>query len=371
MLDEGHNDPRIALVDGDADATQVAGARQAPGELRPGGAAVRGLEQAAARTASPVAERGATTLVGAGVERVGTFRIHGDVDHAGVFIEKFHIGPGLAAVGRLVDATLLVGPVEPPEGCHVCDIRVRGMNHDASDVLRLLEAHVLERPSCVRALVDAAAPGRRLPVVGLARAHIQDRRVGGGEGQVADRGIVLVGEDGLEGRAAVRGLENARRSHPHVERQRIRFHHREVIHTASHVGGTDVAKLHCFEVIGGQGREGRGGGRRHGLRGLLLSAREGGGEQERQSRDACMSGKIHWGLQMGEGGAARATIGVAGRGFWCGSARASNANDSAGAHAANGPAAWTPMIPEKIGRYTVIERLGIRANRCFSMAPYL
>jgi hypothetical protein len=61
------------------------------------------------------------------------------------------------------------------------------VDKDAADVVRVGEAEVLPGLSAVERLVDVVPPRRRLPVVRLARAHVQDLRVGGGDREVADR----------------------------------------------------------------------------------------------------------------------------------------------------------------------------------------
>ena len=83
------------------------------------------------------------------------------------------------------------------------------MDHDAADVVGLLEAQVGPGGAAVHGFVDAVAPGGALPVVGLAGADVEDRRVGGREREIADGGIGLILEDGLPGVAAVDGLEDA------------------------------------------------------------------------------------------------------------------------------------------------------------------
>ena len=65
--------------------------------------------------------------------------------------------PGLAAVGRLVEAALAAGGPERSLRGDVDDVRVARIDDDLGDVLGLLEAHVRPALAAVEAAVDAVA----------------------------------------------------------------------------------------------------------------------------------------------------------------------------------------------------------------------
>ena len=98
----------------------------------------------------------------------------------------------------------------------------------------------------IHRFVDAIAPGGALAIVGLAGSHVENRRVGRGEREVADRGIGLLVEDGLPGVAAVDGLEDSAGGGADIHDARVRFDHGEVVDSTAHGGGADTAE---FQVL--------------------------------------------------------------------------------------------------------------------------
>ena len=85
-----------------------------------------------------------------------------------------------------------------------------------------------------------------MAIVGLAGADVENRRVGGREREVADRGVRLVVEDGLPGVAAVDGLEDSAGGGADIDDARVGFDHGEVVDAAAHGGGSDTAE---FQVL--------------------------------------------------------------------------------------------------------------------------
>ena len=178
---------------------------------------------------------------------LGLCGIDGDIGDAGVFVDGKGLGPGGAAVGALVDAALFVGSPEIAERGDVDDVGIGGMDDDAADVVGLLEAEVRPGGAGVHRLVDAIAPRGALAIVGLAGADVEDRRIGGREGEVADGGIGLVVEDGLPGIAAVDGLEDSAGGGADVDDARIGFDDGEVVDASAHGGGADAAEFQVLE----------------------------------------------------------------------------------------------------------------------------
>src|SRR5262249_7408361 len=133
-----------------------------------------------------------------------------EIRAAGTLIHGEHVLPRGAAVRRVKHAPFLLRAEGLADGAHVHAVRVAWIDHDARDVSRRIQAHVLPRASRVGRLVDAVAErviGTNQP--GLTRAG-PDRVVRGGrDGERADGGDVLVVEDGPPGDARVGGFPDA------------------------------------------------------------------------------------------------------------------------------------------------------------------
>ena len=145
---------RIGAIDGQADAALGPG-RQPGFDARPGLAGVGGLPDAAAGTAAVHAPLLPPALVGRGVERLVVQRIHHQVGRPGVVVHVQRAGPGLAAVGGLVDAALAAGSPQVAGRGDVDDVEVDRIDDDAGDLLAGAQAHVLpacgrRRPTCRR-----------------------------------------------------------------------------------------------------------------------------------------------------------------------------------------------------------------------------
>ena len=84
--------------------------------------------------------------------------------------------PGLAAIGGLEDAAVVIGPEQVAQGGDVNDVGISRMNAHRADVIGILQPHVLPGFAGIRGLVDAVAIGSIAADVGLAHADID--RVG-------------------------------------------------------------------------------------------------------------------------------------------------------------------------------------------------
>src|SRR5262249_17074463 len=140
------------------------------GELLPALAAVDGREEAAAaRRVGPVAAGAEGPALAAEIPETGEgegggLRIQRDPRAAGRPVRALQDErPGLAAVGGLVEAA--VGAVRPELARHagVDDVAVLRMDENPHDALGLLEAHVGPGLAAVGGLVDAVADRDRVP----------------------------------------------------------------------------------------------------------------------------------------------------------------------------------------------------------------
>ena len=108
----------------------------------------------------------------AGVLRLMTRSIGADA-----VVDVEDLLPRLAAVDRPEDAALLVPREQVPHRRDVDDVRLRRVNDDARDVVRVGQAHELPGRAGVGRLEDALARVRRSRVRLLAGAHPDDVRV--------------------------------------------------------------------------------------------------------------------------------------------------------------------------------------------------
>ena len=158
-----HDVDRVGFlaVEVDADAAQFV-FRQPLRDLAPGFSAVGGFVQPAAGAhflgGIVGVESVALPLVGGGQDRVGIVRLQFDVNHAGLVVDVEYLLPRLAAVGGLVEPAGLVRPPEPPERSNVDDVRISGVNHDSARLKSLVEPHVFPGLAAVGRFVDAVAP---------------------------------------------------------------------------------------------------------------------------------------------------------------------------------------------------------------------
>ena len=191
-------------------------------------------------------------LVGRGEDDVRVARVEHDVADARVLADRQDRTPGGPAVGRLVESALAALGKERPLRRHVHDVRVAGVDDDVADVLRGLEAHALPGLARVGRLVDAVAEmGASLAVV-LARAEPEDVRILGVDGHAAEGEDAVVVEDRREGDAAIRRLPQAPERRHDVPDTRVLRVDLDVDDAAGGEGRTDAPKLESFEEVGRQ-----------------------------------------------------------------------------------------------------------------------
>src|SRR5262249_44756736 len=142
----------------------------------------------------------------------GIARVHEDVRAAGVLADLDEaLRPRLPAVGGLEQAAVAAALPQRTGRCHVYDVRIFGVDHDARDMLGLLQSHIAPGAAAVLALVDAIAVGDAALIVVLAAAHPNHRGILGVDGDSADRVGALVVEDGRPGGAVIVSKPDAAR----------------------------------------------------------------------------------------------------------------------------------------------------------------
>ena len=228
------------IVQADAADDRV-GRQAAAGDARPGLAGVVGAPDAAAGSAAVEAPRLPPALIGRGEERVRVRGVHHEIDEARVVVDELGVRPGLAAVGRLVDAALRVRPEEVAGRGDVDDVGILRVHDHLGDRLRFFQPHVLELASAVGRLVDAGAERRALTVVRFARADIDDVGVRRRDLDVADRRDRVLVEDRRPRRAVVDGLPDAARRVADVDDRRVALVDGDVVDASAHDGRADRA----------------------------------------------------------------------------------------------------------------------------------
>ncbi len=320
-LDRGVDDPRVDGRHREANLPDVARG-QADGELAPRLAGVLALVDGRLRAAAHEGGDGAPALVGGRVQDVGVRRVHLGGGDTRVLRNGERHRPGLAAVGRLVEASVPSRRPERSLGRDEHDRRVSRVDQDAGDVLGVLQPHVRPRLAAVQALVDAVAVADVAPAHVLAGADPDGFGIRRVERDAPDRVRRLIVEDRRPGGARVPGLPHAARSNRDVPGGPSLRVNRNVADAARHDGGADVAQREAREKLGRDERGwrgrlhrrpgGLGGGRalrRLGLRGLgglrrprsLLRLRRGvnpsGCQDDRQRGGRCSESHAHCLLQ--------------------------------------------------------------------------
>ena len=157
-------------------------------DVGPVRAAVGGFIDAASRAAADQRPGKALRLPHRCVERVRVLQIDHDVVAAGIRIDVQYLAPRLAAVGRFVDAALGVRLEHVPHRRRVRDVRIARIDDQRGGLVRFAQPGVRPRRASVGALEDAVAGVEVLADIAFAGSRIDHARIGGRDGQRADRG---------------------------------------------------------------------------------------------------------------------------------------------------------------------------------------
>jgi len=221
-IDDGVDAAAVRRRDRDADAAEAVG-RQAGGKLRPVGAAIGRLIEAATR---PVrrridAPRRTPRVPERRVDRLRRRRVEVEIDRADVVALEQHLLPRRPAVAGAVDAAIRVGAVDMAKRRDEDDVGVLWIDEDAADLARVVETEMGPGLSCVGRLVHAVAVRNLRPHVGLAGADVDDVRVGRRNADRTDRRDWLRVEDRVPRPSGVRRLPDAAADRTEVERVRL------------------------------------------------------------------------------------------------------------------------------------------------------
>ncbi len=206
-------------------ADHAGGETGAPRDLGPGITAVGRFEQAAAGAAARHLVLDAIGLPQRRVDHVGILRIDREIDRAGLVVAEEGLLPGLAAVDTLEDAAFGAGCAVLAERCDEDDVRVRWMDADLRDRLRVGEADVGPGLAGIRRPVDAVPRHDVAADAGLPHADEHQVGVGLGDRHRADRGALDLAVGHRQPvLAAVGRLPEAAAHRAEVRLERASFH---------------------------------------------------------------------------------------------------------------------------------------------------
>ena len=220
-FDDGVDDVGIGRRHGDPDPAQRPGREARVGGgilLCPGLAAVGGdVEAAAGRLVRPLAAGTEGPALAPEVPQgrehlVGVLRVDGQGGAARGQVRALQdLRPGLAAVGGLVQAAVGGIAPQPSSDAGIDRVGIARVDHDPCDPLRIGQAHIGPGVAAVGGLVDAVADGDRVAGPGLPRADPVGVGMAGVEGDRPDGLHRRLVEHRREGGAAVPGLPHAAR----------------------------------------------------------------------------------------------------------------------------------------------------------------
>ncbi len=238
-LDQRVHDVGVAPGDGDADATEHGLRKTAALHLGPGLPRIHRLPQRATGPAALQEVGTPYSLPARGEEHVGVFGVHGDIHEPRLVADELDQFPRLATVSGFVQPSFPIRAPDVPQGGHVHNVRVGGVDDDTADGLGLLEPLELPGEPTVGGLVDTAARRDRVAGILLARSRPHDHGVAGRDSDVAHGDDPLIVEHGPEGRSAIGGLPYAARRGCHEEGLGRAGNTLDVRHSPTHVRGSD------------------------------------------------------------------------------------------------------------------------------------
>src|SRR5207302_3766100 len=94
-----------------------------------------------------------------GIQHGGVRRVEHEIGDAGRVVPEQHLAPRLAAVGRLVDATVRVGAESVALGANPDGVWTARVHTDPGDLVSVLQPHMRPGLPAVARLPDAVAVG--------------------------------------------------------------------------------------------------------------------------------------------------------------------------------------------------------------------
>ena len=207
-------DVGIGGGDSESDAPHIFGG-ESRFQLVPVRPRVGGFVDRALRAAIDQGEDVTAALICSRIKDVSIRRIHGDINHARVFADSEHRLPGLAGIGRFIEAAVAAGSPERAFCRHIHHFAIAGINHNPSDVLGFFQPHILPGLAAVFRAVHAVAVSNAALAVALAGAHPYDGGVVGIECDPAHGVRAFPVENRSPGGAVIHRLPHSARGDAH------------------------------------------------------------------------------------------------------------------------------------------------------------
>ena len=254
-LDERVHAIRIAARDLHRDFSDRRVRQAVARQSLPRRAAVGRFEEAAARAAARSSPRVDLDLPHAGKQNPRIAHVDRDVGAARVLVDEERALPRLAAIGGAVHAAIGLRAVRVAEGAGEHDVGIARIDRDAADASRRIEPGVRPGLARIGRLVDAVADRDVAADERLARAGPHDVGIRRRDGDRSDRRHRLAVENRIPVRAVVDRLEDAARRRADVIDVRVGGNAGDGDDAIA--DGSDVAELQLRVRIGRDRRRAR------------------------------------------------------------------------------------------------------------------
>ena len=135
--------------------------------------------------------------------------IQGNIHKTCILINKLGIAPGFSAIHGSKQAPFFVRTPEMPQGCDINNIRIGGMDDNATNMMGITKPHILPCPAAVSRFINPVSPGRTLTIVRFSSTNPDYTRIGRRHGHITDGASNLVVENGFPGYTVIGGLPHS------------------------------------------------------------------------------------------------------------------------------------------------------------------
>ena len=233
------NDLRIGWGECDADASLHRLGKAAATHFAPGCAGIRCLPKSAPGTTALQEVGTAHPLPARSIESVVILCVHRQIHESGLVADKLDQLPRRSAVGGFVHAALRIRVPGVAQCRDVDNVRVGGIDDDATDLLRPLEPPQLPRAPGIGRFINAGARRDGVARIFFSRAGVDDIGVGSSNRDVAHRDHAFLVEHGEEHRSGIDGFPDSSSRRGDVEDFGISRDRLDVGYPSRHIRRTD------------------------------------------------------------------------------------------------------------------------------------
>ena len=188
------------------------------GNILPGLTSIHTFPYAAALATAFQAIGRTQDAPGSGIQYCGVARFHHQVAATGLIIYIQYFFPAAAAIGGFENTPFFIGTEEMADGRHPYDIGILGMNDDADDMPRILQADITPAAASIIGTPDAEAFAHIAPQGIFPFAHIEDGGIAGCNGHATDTAAEIFITDVLPVAATVDGFPYTAARSAEIER---------------------------------------------------------------------------------------------------------------------------------------------------------